>query len=102
MFSDIGYLLTDTESANGIGDPVTTPVERLVYGDKKSVRQSEFYQGQAQGMRPEIMFEMRLSSYSQESRFKFEGVTYDIIRTFKKNRDFIELICQGVVNNGVI
>ena len=98
MYDAVGYLISEVDTVNGIGDPITTPTERLVYVDEKSIRQSEFYQAQAVGLRPELMFEMRLSAYQKEPRFKYEGVTYDIIRTYKKNRDFIEIICQGIVN----
>lgn len=98
MYDEVGYLLSETETTNEAGDVITVPTERLVYVDEKSIRQTEFYQAQATGLRPEIMFEMRREEYQNEPRIKYEGVTYDIIRTYEKNRDFIEIICQGLVN----
>lgn len=98
MYDAIGYLISETKTENTVGDTITTPTERLVYVDEKSIRQSEFYQAQAVGLRPELMFEMRLADYNKEAKFKYEDKKYDIIRTFRKNRDYIELICQGIVN----
>lgn len=98
MYDSIGYLVSEVKTENDIGDTIITPTERMVYVDEKSIRQSEFYQAQATGLRPELMFEMRRSEYQKEPKFKYDGTTYDIIRTYKKNRDFIEIICQGIVN----
>jgi hypothetical protein len=98
MYEDIAYLISEEETTNDMGDTILTPTERLVYVDTKSVRQSEFYQAQAVGLRPEYMFEMRLADYQDEPKIKYAEKTYQIIRTFEKNNDFMELICQGVVN----
>ena len=98
MYDSVGYLISETETVNAYGDNITTPTERKVYVDEKSIRQSEFYQAQAVGLRPELMFEMRRDEYQDEPKFKYAGKTYDIIRTYEKNRDLIEIICQGVTN----
>jgi SPP1 family predicted phage head-tail adaptor len=98
MYEDIAYLVSEVETTNDLGDTVLTPTDRLVYVNRSSVRQSEFYQAQAVGLRPELMFEMRRSDYQDEPKIKYDGKTYDIIRTYEKNKDFIELIAQGVVN----
>lgn len=98
MYEDIAYLVSEVETINDLGDTVLTPTDRLVYVNRSSVRQSEFYQAQAVGLRPELMFEMRVSDYQDEPKIKHDGKTYDIIRTYEKNKDFIELIAKGVVN----
>lgn len=98
MYEDIAYLVLEVETTNALGDTVLTPTDRLVYVNRSSVRQSEFYQAQAVGLRPELMFEMRRSDYQDEPKIKYDDKTYDIIRTYEKNKDFIELIAQGVVN----
>ena len=66
-----------------------------VFASKKSIRQSEFYQAQTTGFRPEIMFVMRSIDYSGESRIEYNSRTYNIRRTFDKG-EFVELICQGI------
>jgi SPP1 family predicted phage head-tail adaptor len=98
MYDAIGFLVSETETVDSVGDTITSPTFRQVFVDEKSIRQSEFYQAQAVGLRPELMFEMRRAEYNKEPRFKYDDVTYDIIRTYKKNRDYIEIICQGIVN----
>ena len=48
LFRDVIKLIsTDTE--NDMGDIIETPVEREVFADKQSIRQSEFYQAALQG-----------------------------------------------------
>ena len=98
MYDDIAYLIAEAKTTNAVGDTITTPTERQVYVDRKSVRQSEFYQAQAVGLKPELMFEMRLIDYQSENKIRYGTATYLIIRTFEKNRDFIELVAQGLTN----
>ena len=94
-------LVTYPETVNSVGDTIKgQPVYRKVYAWEKGVRQSEFYQAAAVGLRPELTFEIRANSYKKEKELRFENETYSIIRTHKKNKEFIEIICQGVVNNG--
>lgn len=98
LFSDVIYLLRETSSSNAMGDVIPTPVGRTVFANKKSIRQSEFYQAQTMGLKPEVTFEIHSFEYEDESTLKFSNKTYNIIRTFQ-NGDILELICEGVVNN---
>ena len=98
-WSDVLYLLKEITTENDMGDIITDIEKRMVYGDKKSIRQSEFYQAQATGLRPELAFEIRSIEYDDEELIEYNEKTYQIIRTYDKG-EFIELICQGVVNDG--
>lgn len=102
LFRDVVELISITVTENDMGDIIETPVEREVYADKQSIRQSEFYQAAATGLRPELMFVMRTIDYNQETKLRWpaipEGKVYNIIRTYDKDGELIELICQGVVN----
>lgn len=104
MYGDVINLLSDSTTTNNIGDPVKTPVAREVFADRKSIRQSEFYQAAAAGLKPEVMFEMRLADYEGEESLSYAEdpedtpKIYTIIRTYEKNKDMIELICKRVVN----
>ena len=74
---------------------------RKVYCNKKSVRQTEYYQAGAQGMKPEIMLEMRPANYHGEEFALFLGTRYHIDRTYTVNDDKMELILsRQVVGNG--
>ena len=81
-----------------MGDLIDTETEKQVFANKKSIRQSEFYQASAQGLKPEIMFEIREIDYADELKLIFDGKGYNIIRTYAKNGEIIELICNRLVN----
>ena len=99
MYSrDVLSLITYTTTENAIGDIIETPVLTQVFCNKKSVRQSEFYQAMANGLRPEAMFEIRLIDYSNQDKLSFEGVTYEILRTYDRDGEMIELVCNRLVN----
>ncbi len=99
LFKDVIKLISITITENDMGDPVEIPVEREVFADKQSIRQSEFYQAAATGLRPELMFVVRTIDYNNEPKLKYNDKEYTIIRTYDKDGELIELICQGVVNS---
>ena len=98
LFRDVVKLISITVTENDMGDIIETPVERQVFADKQSIRQSEFYQAAATGLRPELMFVVRSIDYEGEPKLKYNGKEYAIIRTYDKDGELTELICQGVVN----
>lgn len=63
---------------------------RKVYANKKSVRQSEFYQGASAGLKPELVFEIRSIEFRNEEYVRYNDKTYSIIRVYE-NGDNIEL-----------
>ena len=93
LFSDVFYLIEQKYGKNDNGDNITVEDERVVFGNKLSVRQSEFYQAQSTRLRPEIVLEMHVSEYQDESKLRFKEQLYDIIRTFEKG-ERIELVCE--------
>ena len=99
LFRDVVKLISVTVTENDMGDIIETPTEREVFADKQSIRQSEFYQAAATGLRPELMFVVRSIDYNGEPKLKYNGKEYAIIRTYDKDGELIELICQGLVNN---
>lgn len=98
LFRDVISLITVTTTENELGDTIEVSTERQVFADKQSVRQSEFYQAAATGLRPELMFVVRTIEYNGETKLKYNGKEYTIIRTYDKDGELTELICQGVVN----
>lgn len=75
---------------------VEASTARMVFANKKSIRQSEFYQAMAHGLTPELMFEVNFKDYAGESKLTFNSKTYQIIRTYTKNDEIIELVCIGL------
>jgi SPP1 family predicted phage head-tail adaptor len=103
MYSDEIKLIARVENGtNDIGDVQYTETSRTVYVDLLDVGQSEYYQARAQGLKAQHKFEMRLADYNKEERLEFEGTEYDIIRTYRKNKDYLEIIAGGIVNNGAV
>ncbi|MCI3922492.1 phage head closure protein [Paenibacillus sp. TRM 82003] len=87
---------------NDIGDMIPVPgQDRQIYANKKSIRQSEFYQAAANGMKPELMFEVRSIDYVDEKELYYNDKPYTIIRTYTKNGEITELVCAGLVNNAI-
>ena len=101
LFRDIVDLISVTKTINGIGDQVEVEASKQVFADKKHIRQSEFYQAMATGLKPELMFVIREIDYSNEPRLKYNNKYYNIIRTYSKNGELLELICEGIVGTEV-
>ena len=93
-------LINTTNDVNKAGDTITAPLDRQVYAEKKSIRQTEFYQAAATGLRPELTFVIWTREYGGEKKLKYNGKTYEIIRTFEPDDENIELVCSGIVNKG--
>ena len=95
MWREVGYLCQKSETFDKFNRPKISYIETLVYCNKKSVRQSEFYQAQAQGLKPELVIEVK--TYNGEDHFKFEGKLYRILRTYTKNGEVIELVLTSLI-----
>ncbi len=93
------HLITYVNNVDDIGDIISTPVERKVLADISSIKQSEFYQAQANGLKPEFTFIIRAFEYRGEESVKYGNKTYRILRTYDRLDGNIELTCIGAVNN---
>jgi SPP1 family predicted phage head-tail adaptor len=100
MWRDVLQLVTSNHSVNQYGDAVSTDLTTQVFCNKKSVRQSEFYQAHATGLKPELMFEVRSVDYAGQQELIFNTKKYLVIRTYSKNDEIIELVCSGLVVGG--
>lgn len=67
---------------------------RTVFANKKSVRQTEFYQAMAAGIKPDIVFEIMVGDYSDEAKVKYNEKYYRVVRTYSANGERIELVCS--------
>lgn len=95
------YLINkNCAGADEKGDLIHGPQKRKVYASLNSVRQSEFYQAQATGFKPEISLTMRKFEYKCEELTQINEVEYRILRTYDKNNGMIELTLVRGVNNG--
>ncbi|CAM3876462.1 phage head closure protein [Cohnella lubricantis] len=101
MWRDTLDLIAIVQVDDGGGGYTEQDTFREVFASRKSIRQSEYYQAHAAGLKPEIMFEVRFADYSDERKLRFPagegGRRYDIVRTYTKNEETIELVCQREV-----
>jgi len=97
MWRDVVELLSIQRVDDGGGGYTETEISRQVFANRKSIRQSEFYQAHMAGIQPEIMFEVRFTDYADESKLRYNDRRYNIIRTYTKNEEIIELVCQREV-----
>jgi SPP1 family predicted phage head-tail adaptor len=96
LYRDVIDLITVTTTQNSIGDNIYTNTYSQKFANKKSVRQSEFYQAMNNGLKPSLLFEIRSIDYNNEESLRYNSKEYTIIRTYDKG-EITELICEGLV-----
>lgn len=98
MFDAVIKLLTKTTTVDEYGDTVEVVASKEVFAEEKSISQSEFYQAQGVGLKPEIKFVIAdWLDYNGEKSLKYApyGGTeeeYTILRTYRKNVN-LEIVC---------
>lgn len=92
--TNILYLVSVTFQKDAYGVNRATRTERKVYCDVSSVTSAEFFQGGAQGLKPDLRFVMSIFDYKDEEELIFEGKTYSIYRTYRGKNDDIELYTE--------
>lgn len=80
------------------GDTVPTIKLREVFAKKKSVKQSEFYQAQAVGLKPELVFEIHPTEYEDEKEVVYNQKNYKVIRTYQVDNESLEIVAEGDIN----
>lgn len=100
MYSEVLKLLKATKQADETGEIIETTTEREVFAKMLSIGQQEFYQAQATGLKPELKFEIADHlDYEDEKELIHEGKKYQVLRTYRKNRQ-LEITVYGGVNIG--
>ena len=99
MFDSVITLMKETNTVDEYGDTVQTFTERNVFAEVKSIGQSEFYQAEAVGLKPEFKFVIAdFADYQDEKQLKYTpfGGTeqiYTVLRTYR-NKINMELVCK--------
>ncbi len=89
-------LLGGAPTVNAAGDTIPGSARTDVIARIRSVGQSEFYQAQALGQKPEIKAVIWAAEYDGQRQAEIGGRVYRINRTFQ-NGDHMELVCQSGV-----
>ncbi len=104
MYDAVVKLISESRTVDAYGDIITTETERSVFAEIKSIGQSEFYQAQAVGLKPEIKFVLAdYLDYQNEKKLRYQGFKeeaeeeYTILRTYRNN-NLLELVCKRGVD----
>ena len=99
MFDEVITLIHYTETTDYYGDPFKVTTERQLFAEVKSISQTEFYQAQGLGLKPEIKFIIAdFFDYKGEMKIKYtpfggEEQIYDVLRTYR-NKLNLEIVCR--------
>ena len=88
---------SDTDSS---GNAVYTETSTTVFAEKRSVRQTEFYQAATLGFKPEICLEVYSFEYHNEQLCELDGERFRIYRAFAvKGTDRTELYLTAIAGD---
>ena len=103
MFNEVIYLLSTKINTNEVGDSIETIEKSMRFAKVKSIGQSEFYKAQAQGLKPEIKFVLAdYLDYDNQEELVYNNFRYKILRTYRTDRNEIEITCYGGVRLEVL
>lgn len=100
MYSEVITLLGKEQITNVPGQGrKKTRQRREVFAKLLNIGQHEFYQAQATGLKPELKFEIAdYLDYQDEKELIHSGKRYQVLRTYRKNRQ-LEITVYGGVND---
>lgn len=102
MYNEVIYLLSTQNTTNEVGDQIETPIKSMRFAKIKSIGQSEFYQAQAQGLKPEIKFVLAdYLDYDNQEEVVYNNFRYKVLRTFRTGNE-IEIVCYSGVRMEVL
>lgn len=84
-------LISKSRSVNSEGFETVTTTTKDVMASVKSVARTEFYAAYASGLTVDLVFVIHRSGYSGEKDLIYDGHRYEVIRTYEREDEFIEL-----------
>ena len=96
-WSDEICLIRTEPAKNGNHLPYDREIGRsTVYGDIGSVTRSEFYLANQSGKRADITVILLKEEYHGEHLVETDGGKYEVLRTFSRGPEKIELVCTNL------
>lgn len=96
MYNDVIKLRSYTESTNDYGIVERTTTDRTVFAQVRSIGQTEFYQAQADGLKPQLKFVLAdYYDYQDEKEVVYEGKVYSVLKTYRDGKK-LEITVYGV------
>ena len=102
MYNEIIYLVSkvETEKVDEYGDAVIEEKLARRFAKLNSIGQSEFYQAQTAGHKPEMKLELAdYLDYDNQEEVIFNNVRYKVLRTYRTVSNSIELTLYGGVRD---
>ena len=94
--NEIIKLIAVTETTDRYGRTVTTETSTELFAAVRSITQSEFYQAQAVGLKPEYKFVIAdYLEYHNEKIVEYNTVRYEVKRTYRTGNQ-LEIIAYGI------
>ena len=93
-FSDRITLRAVVNSIDTKGFNVETHTDTVVWADKITASQNEFYSAGANGITVSAVFMVNAEEYTGQTEILFDTVEYNIERTFQKDKGNIGLVCS--------
>lgn len=89
-------LISETETTDRYGRTVVTETSKQLFAAVRSITQSEFYQAQAVGLKPEYKFVIAdYLEYNNEKIVEYNNVRYSVKRTYRTGNQ-LEIIAYGL------
>lgn len=102
MYNETIYLAREVklETMDEYGDPVVDLEKVELYAEQRSIGQKEFYQAQTEGEKPEIKFVIPdYWDYDNQPFVIHNNIRYKVLRTYRNNRNELEITCYGGVRD---
>ena len=99
MYNEVITLVAEAKAPDKYGDLQITETTRQVFATLKSITQSEFYQAQAAGFKPEVKFVIAdFLDYHDEQVIRYTPYgesehEYRVIRTYRDGNQ-LEIVCK--------
>lgn len=99
MYDHVITLLSYVSETDPAGDTIKTPLRKAVFAELRSVGMKENYQALAVGLKPELVFILADHlDYDGQEEVEYNGLTYQVIRTYRKDSDELEMVVSRYGN----
>lgn len=87
-------LIRETTEKDAIGQLRAVEQKTSLFAEVSNVSQTEFMQGQQDGLSPAFVFRVSIFGYNGEKVCEFGGDRYSIYRTYQADENHIELYAE--------
>ncbi|MGM9681541.1 MAG: hypothetical protein ACI3XR_08555 [Eubacteriales bacterium] len=101
MWNEVCYLCEEKIEMDAYNRPMRAGFdERAVFCSREGIKRTEFYQAQSAGFKPSVSVLVPECDYNGERYIKVGGRMYKILRSYPVKGEKLEIIGEGLVNDG--